>query len=233
MPFYHLRINYATAGLTKLLFRDAAEYQHFHDLSINTIKELSKAKKKHDLPNRVLSINVYQTEKSSDEYMRIFEYNINVVRRKIFDGVLGVNVTKQFFPDQLLKEGTSLIIDDLINSAKFLGLDANWFLATCALQLQETMVERLAKEQGISLKRDNLKKILERDVESKSSDYIPFKEKYLGFSKKMKTYGITMPNLTLALRKPRSDILHGGYNLWKNHTKTKEERPSSSIINKT
>lgn len=95
-----------------------------------------------------------------------------------------------------------------IGSAGFLGLDANWFRATCALQLQEVAVTWVAKRKKIELDKKNVEKILKRKVEMLSFNY-----QYQAFSEVLKTsFGVKMPILVPHLRKMRGKVLHEPYN---------------------
>lgn len=96
----------------------------------------------------------------------------------------------------------------LLSSAGFLGLDVNWFRATCALQLQEVAMTIVAKRKKIELDKRNVEKILKRKVEMPSFSY-----QYKAFSKVLKTrFGVDMPILVPDLRKMRVKVLHEGYN---------------------
>ena len=97
---------------------------------------------------------------------------------------------------------------ELAKLASFLGLDENWFSATCALQLQEVAITLFAKRRNIKLDKKHVERILNRKIGSLS-----FNEKYEAFSKEIKRlYNVDMPILTTEFRKMRAKILHGGYN---------------------
>lgn len=97
---------------------------------------------------------------------------------------------------------------DLMESASFLGLDTNWSLATCALQLQEVAVTLVAERKNIKLDKANVEKVLNKKIESLS-----FNDQYEAFSRQVKTsFNIEMPILTIHLRKMRTKVLHEGYN---------------------
>jgi len=101
-----------------------------------------------------------------------------------------------------------IISTGLMGSAGFLGLDANWFLATCALQLQEVAMKVIAKRKGIKLDKREVEKILKRKVEMLS-----FNHQYKAFSEVLKTrFGVEMPYLPIQLRKMRVKVLHEAYN---------------------
>ena len=96
----------------------------------------------------------------------------------------------------------------LMGSAGFLGLDASWFLATCALQLQEVAIKVVAERKGIKLDKRNVEKILKRKVEMPSFNY-----QYKAFSEVLKTrFGVEMPILPTQWRKMRVKVLHEAYN---------------------
>jgi len=97
---------------------------------------------------------------------------------------------------------------DLMDSASFLGLDTNWSVATCALQLQEVATILVAEKNGIRLDKRNVEKILSKKIADFS-----FNHQYEGFSREVKRlFNIEMPILTMHLRKMRVAVLHDGYN---------------------
>jgi hypothetical protein len=98
---------------------------------------------------------------------------------------------------------------DLMDSASFLGLDVNWFRATCALQLQEVAVTLMAERKNIKLDKANVEKILQKKIEERE---LSFNEKYDAFSKQVKSFNVAMPKLTIDLRNMRTEVLHKGYN---------------------
>ena len=96
----------------------------------------------------------------------------------------------------------------LMDSASFLGLNANWSLATCALQLQEVAVTLVAKRKKIKLDKANVERLLNRKIEEPS-----FNHRYEAFSRQVKdSFNVEMPILTTHLRKMRTKVLHEGYN---------------------
>lgn len=100
-------------------------------------------------------------------------------------------------------------LDFLIESASFLGLDTNWSLATCALQLQEVAVTLVAEKRNIILDKTNVEKILDKKIEGELS----FNDRYRAFSKQVKaSFKIDMPRLATHLRRMRTEVLHQGYN---------------------
>jgi hypothetical protein len=97
---------------------------------------------------------------------------------------------------------------DLMDSAFFLGLDTNWSVATCALQLQEVATILVAEKNGIRLDKPNIEKILGKKIKDFSFNY-----QYEGFSREVKRlFNIEMPILTMHLRRMRIAVLHEGYN---------------------
>ena len=110
-------------------------------------------------------------------------------------------VTRKPRQEEILSTG-------LMRSAGFLRLDSNWFLATCALQLQEVAIKVIAERKEIKLNKRNVEKILKRKVEIPS-----FNHQYKAFSKVLKTrFGVEMPILPTHLRKMRVKVLHEAYN---------------------
>jgi len=97
---------------------------------------------------------------------------------------------------------------DLVKSVSFLGLDKNWFSATCALQLQEVAITLVAKQKNIKLDKKHVERILNKKI-----DYFSFNDQYEAFSREIKhLYDVDMPFLTTQFRKIRVKILHEGYN---------------------
>jgi hypothetical protein len=97
---------------------------------------------------------------------------------------------------------------DLMESASFLGLDTNWSVATCTLQLQEVAVILVAKKKCIELDKPNVERILGKKIK----DFC-FNDQYEAFSAELKRmFSIEMPILTMHLRKMRVKVLHEGYN---------------------
>lgn len=99
---------------------------------------------------------------------------------------------------------------NLMNSASFLGLDTNWSVATCALQLQEVSIKLAAKKIGIDLSKTSVEKILNSKFEMKD---FGFNQEYEAFGKEVKRlFNVDMPFLTNPFRKMRVKVLHEGYN---------------------
>jgi len=97
---------------------------------------------------------------------------------------------------------------DLMDSALFLGLDTNWSVATCALQLQEVATILVAEKKSIRLDKQSVERILGRKIQDFSFNY-----QYEAFSKEVKRlFSVEMPILTMYLRKMRVEVLHEGYN---------------------
>ena len=123
--------------------------------------------------------------------------------------VKGVDICTDNFitsPPAKKEEIKSLI--GLMRSASFLGLNTNWSLATCALQLQEVVVTLVAKRKKIKLDKANVERLLNKKIEDLS-----FNDRYEAFSKQVKaSFNIEMPILATHLRKMRTKVLHEGYN---------------------
>jgi len=117
----------------------------------------------------------------------------------------------EFFEDVILKVREIEPLEptaDLMDSASFLGLDTNWSVATCALQLQEVAIILVAEKNGIKLNKSNIEKILGKKIDDFSFNY-----QYEAFSKEVKRlFEVEMPILTMHLRKMRVAVLHYGYN---------------------
>jgi len=96
----------------------------------------------------------------------------------------------------------------LMESASFLGLDFNWSLATCALQLQEVAITLVAKRKNILLDKANVERTLNKRIQR-----LTFNDQYEAFSVQVKkSFEVEMPILAQHLRKMRAKVLHEGYN---------------------
>lgn len=110
-------------------------------------------------------------------------------------------------PPQAKEESKKMSIR-LMESAGFLGLDDNWSLATCALQLQEVAVTLVAKRKKIRLDKTNVERVLNQKIQTLS-----FNDQYQAFSTQVNALsGSRMPILTTHLRRMRAKVLHEGYN---------------------
>ena len=137
------------------------------------------------------------------------EYIINCFLTEQVKGVS--DCTDDFItlpPEEKEELKTPELTIDLMESATFLGLDTNWSLATCALQLQEVAVTLVAKKNKIKLDKANVERLLNREIEDLS-----FNDKYKAFSRQVKdSFDVEMPILTTDLRRMRTRVLHKGYN---------------------
>jgi hypothetical protein len=94
--------------------------------------------------------------------------------------------------------------------ASFLGLDTNWSVAVCALQLQEVAVTLVAEKLKTDLSKTSVERILNTKIESKN---FSFNHQYEAFGKEVKRlFDIDMPILVPQLRRMRVNVLHEGYN---------------------
>jgi hypothetical protein len=99
---------------------------------------------------------------------------------------------------------------DLMKSATFLGLSADWSVAVSALQLQEVAITIVAKKTGIGLEKKDVERILKTQIQSEE---VSFNNQYEAFGKEVKRlFGVDMPILLPQLRKMRVNVLHQGYN---------------------
>ena len=221
MPFYHIRMRYAPNRLTKLFFgKEGSLFREFYNLSEENIRGIREAQKKdvefelcgnRMVPNRILAINVYRTDKSTKELSTCYDGQTELAIKNILDGKIGENVTGLFFPPSPLREVKPLTIADLIGSVQFLGLDNNWFTATCALQLQEVAIVLSSEKKGIMLDKANVERILglERPIEGE----LPFSQRYEAFSKEVKRlFHLDMPEMLIDMRTVRYKVLHQGKN---------------------
>jgi len=106
---------------------------------------------------------------------------------------------------------------DIAKFTAFLGIDRNWMSATYVLQLQEVSIFLVAQKKGISLKREDVKRILHRKIKD---DEWGFDLQYKAFTKEVKRlYDIEISSLPRQLRKMRQEVLHEGYNPKEDETK--------------
>jgi len=130
--------------------------------------------------------------------VRYFKQNLSEIVDTFFDGVI-LKVREIESPEPTA---------DLMDSALFLGLDTNWSVATCALQLQEVATILVAEKKGIRLDKQSIEKILGKKIQDFSFNY-----QYEAFREEVKRlFSVEMPILTMHLRKMRVKVLHEGYN---------------------
>lgn len=218
MPFYHVKIRYAPNRLMKLLIGKGNLFYYFFDLNEEDIKRIKEAQERDAVielhrkrigSNRILAINVYRTEKSTKELATLYDKKTELVIQNILDGKIGEDVTELFFPPSPLHEDKPLTIIDLLGVVQSLGLDNNWFIATCALQLQEVAVVLLSEKKGIPLNKSNVERILGSPIEGE----LTFTKKYEAFSKEVKRlFGVEMPEMLIDMRKIRHKVIHEGKN---------------------
>lgn len=220
MPFYHVSIRYAPNRLMKLLVGEGKLYHRFFDLSEEDIRGIREAQKKDDavelhgnriVSNRILAINVYRTDKSTKELSTVYDGQTELVIQNILDGKIGENVTGLFFPPSPLHEDKLLTISDLLGSVQSLGLDNNWFTATCALQLQEVAVVLFSEKKDIILDKANVEKIL--GLKSPIEGELFFSQRYEAFSMEVKRlFRMDMSQMLIDMRSVRRKVLHEGKN---------------------
>jgi hypothetical protein len=98
---------------------------------------------------------------------------------------------------------------NVMESASFLGLDTNWSVAVCALQLQEVAVTLVAERLKIDLGKTNVEQILKAKIAKDFS----FNHQYEAFRTEVKRqFDVDMPFLTTQFRRMRVKVLHEGYN---------------------
>jgi hypothetical protein len=99
---------------------------------------------------------------------------------------------------------------NLMESTSFLGLDTNWSVAVCALQLQEVAVTIVAEKAKIGLDKANVDRILNAKIPPKD---FSFNHQYEAFRKEVKRlFNVDMPFLITQFRRMRVKVLHEGYN---------------------
>jgi hypothetical protein len=98
----------------------------------------------------------------------------------------------------------------IMESASFLGLDTNWSVVVCALQLQEVAITLVAKKIEVNLDKAGVDKILKRQIQPED---FSFSHQYEAFGIEVKRlFGIDMPILLPQFRRMRVKVLHEGYN---------------------
>jgi hypothetical protein len=92
--------------------------------------------------------------------------------------------------------------------SEFLGINQDWMISTCALQLQEVSITLVAKKKGIILDKTNVERILKRQI---NKDEHFFSCQYEAFVREAKRlYGFEIPSMAMWLRKMRQAVLHEG-----------------------
>ncbi len=169
-------------------------------------------------PSDITRIEIYRSEKEFEELVLpngklVIDETDKAYTEQCFATrkVEGVGLATFEFITSQRKRKEGKLTDPanlLMNSASFLGLDTNWFLATCALQLQEVAVTLVAKRKNIKLDKASVEKILNKRIEDLS-----FNDQYEAFDRQVRdSFNIEMPILTTHLRRMRVRVLHGGYN---------------------
>ena len=198
MPFYHVRIRHKEP-------EHKYEFTNYElDLSEEDAKTLGEQYKKGMVFFKgkwidALSIKEIEIRQT---YNKSYNYFPSLSSSTIFYGNRTdiKIVTRKFI--------TSPPTLGLMESASFLGLDTNWSLATCALQLQEVAVTLVAKRKNIKLDKANVERLLNKKIKDLS-----FNDQYEAFSKQVRDlFNVEMPILTTHLRKMRAKVLHEGYN---------------------
>jgi hypothetical protein len=102
---------------------------------------------------------------------------------------------------------------ELMKKAQNLNLDINWVISAISLQLQEIAILKCASSNNIKLNKNNVKRVLGRELKEETKEYLPFADKYdllaVEIEQKKK---VKMPKLTVDLRRMRTRVLHKGYN---------------------
>jgi Zn-finger nucleic acid-binding protein len=99
---------------------------------------------------------------------------------------------------------------NLAKFSSFLGINENWMTSTYALQLQEVSITMVAQKKGIALDRENVERILNKEIKEKD---FSFSHKYEALAKEVKRlYDIEIPFMAMWLRKMRQAVLHEGHN---------------------
>lgn len=133
----------------------------------------------------------------------------NVLNLKVFLSQIHETFLNKIIP-RLDTEQTAEPTASVVESASFLGLNTNWSVAVCALQLQEVGVTLVAKKLKIDLEKPNVEKILSTKIESKD---FSFNQQYEAFRAEIKRlFNVDMPFLTTQFRRMRVKVLHEGYN---------------------
>lgn len=201
-------------------------YEYLKDFHSAVLRISSKTISTREFKQKI--IDIYDSWKTDMQYaLRAYEIENDVVSSldKLFDAVYKeanmrvANVANLrakigeindiFWKQVVVTLRKEKKTSNLMESASFLGLDTNWSLATCALQLQEVAVTLVAKRKGIFLDKEHVEEVLDKKIK----DIFFFNDKYEVFGRQVKSaFGVEMPKLTKYLRRMRVDVLHGGYN---------------------
>lgn len=220
MPYYHLKLRcqeQQSRILRKLgdpgiiivyQFFDLkeAEVTMFRKLMDKDVEFWFHGKMVH--PKHVRGLSVFKTKKDFSELLQIFNGDKASVRDGILDGKIAETVTSLYFDYPILMENKNYTVNDLVKSVQSLGLNKNWFTATCALQLQEVVITIVSEKMGIILNKLNVERILETTIEGEPS----FNLKYQAFSKEVKERNVDMPLIYEDMRTTRRKVLHLGKN---------------------
>lgn len=105
------------------------------------------------------------------------------------------------------------ILLDLMKKAKILGLDMNWFISVVSLQLQEVAPLKCAEKLNLNLDKENVEKILGREIKCETEVRLRFRDQYEAISKKVEQEKkVKMSKLPTEMRGIRAEVLHYGYN---------------------
>ena len=207
MPYYHVKIAIRNPD-TMLKF-----YREELDLSVEDIKLFAEQYEKGTVFFKGEWIDTSNIEEV--EIRETYNKSVNYYPKPLDSSTIFYGnrsdipvVTRKFIKSPPIKGKMNELSTSLIKTATFLGLDNNWSLATCALQLQEVAVTLVAKRKNIKLDRMEVEKVLGKKIQSLS-----FNNQYGAFAKHVKeSLNIGLPILTTHLRKMRTKVLHEGYN---------------------
>jgi len=161
------------------------------------------------IPKRVVELKIFMTEFRGPFYSQWYHQNYPKGYNYNFSGS---DVTRQFVTKPPTISETSRLespTSELSRHLPFLSLSEDWMCATIALQLQEVAVTILSKRFDIVLDKQNVEKILGKNV----GNDLTFSMKYDAFSKEVeRLYNVEMPRMAKDLRKMRTEVLHKGYN---------------------
>jgi hypothetical protein len=102
---------------------------------------------------------------------------------------------------------------ELMKKAQNLNLDINWVISAISLQLQEIAILKCASSNNIKLDKNNVKRVLGRDLKEETKKYLPFGDKYDLLSVEIEQKKqVKLPELLKDLRGMRTRVLHQGYN---------------------
>ena len=184
----------------------------------NTIMKTAPSFIRNDYPYRI-HIDVLKTDESGCDieiechpflYLNITLFKAKVDNLEKQDAVLSFERHLKTLAIGLNAKEIDKTESNMAPYCSFLGISQNWMTSTYALQLQEVSITMVAKKKGIALDRENVEKILNKEIKEKD---FSFSHQYEAFANEAKRlYDIDIPFMAIWLRKMRQAVLHEGHN---------------------